>query len=34
MEQKTTPPASSSSALWDRLEACIREQVQRFSQAQ
>jgi hypothetical protein len=33
MEQKTTSQASSSSPIWERLEACVREQVQRLIQA-
>jgi putative transposase len=33
MEQKTTLQASSSSLIWERLEAFVREQVQRFIQA-
>jgi hypothetical protein len=31
--QKTTPQASRSSPLWARLEAFVREQVQRFIRA-
>ena len=30
MEQKTTSHASSSSPIWERLEAVVRAQVQRF----
>jgi putative transposase len=33
MEQQTTSQASSSSPIWERLEAFVREQVQRFIQA-
>jgi putative transposase len=33
MEQKSTLPPSSSSPLWERLEAFVREQVQRLIQA-
>jgi putative transposase len=33
MGQKTTTPPSSSSQMWERLEAFVREQVQRFIQA-
>ena len=33
MEQQTTSPASSSSLIWERLEAFVREQVQRLIQA-
>jgi putative transposase len=33
MEQKTTTQSSSSSQMWERLEAFVREQVQRFIQA-
>ncbi len=33
MEQKTTSHVSSSSPIWERLEAFIREQVQRLIQA-
>jgi putative transposase len=33
MEQQSTSHASSSSLIWERLEACVREQVQRFIQA-
>jgi hypothetical protein len=33
MEQKTTSHASSSSPIWERLEAFVREQVQRLIQA-
>jgi putative transposase len=33
MEQKTTPPTSSSSQMWEDLEVFVREQVQRFIQA-
>jgi putative transposase len=33
MEQKTTRQPSSSSQMWERLEAFVREQVQRFIQA-
>jgi transposase-like protein len=33
MEQKTTTLPSSSSPIWDRLEAFVREQIQRFIQA-
>ena len=33
MEQKTTSQASSSSPIWERLGAFVREQVQRFIQA-
>ena len=33
MEQKTTVQASPSSPMWERLEAFVREQVQRFIQA-
>ena len=33
MEQKTTVQPSSSSPMWDRWEAFVREQVQRFIQA-
>jgi putative transposase len=33
MEQKTTIPTSSSSQMWERLEAFVREQIQRFIQA-
>jgi hypothetical protein len=33
MEQKTTIPPSSSSQMWEHLEAFVREQVQRFIQA-
>jgi putative transposase len=33
MEQKTTSHASSSSQIWERLEAFAREQVQRLIQA-
>lgn len=33
MEQKTTPPPSSSSQMWEQLEVFVREQVQRFIQA-
>lgn len=33
MEEKTTRHASSSSPLWERLEAVVREQIQRFIQA-
>jgi putative transposase len=33
MEQQTTRQPSSSSPIWERLEAFVREQVQRFIQA-
>jgi putative transposase len=33
MEQKTTTPTSSSSQMWERLEAFVREQIQRVIQA-
>lgn len=33
MEQKSTTPTSSSSQMWERLEAFVREQIQRFIQA-
>jgi putative transposase len=33
MEEKTTRHASSSSPMWERLEAIVREQIQRFIQA-
>jgi hypothetical protein len=33
MEQKTTTPPSSSSQMWERLEAFVREQIQQFIQA-
>jgi transposase-like protein len=33
MEQKTTSQASSSSQIWECLEALVREQVQRLIQA-
>jgi hypothetical protein len=33
MEQKTTTHAGSSSEMWERLEACVREHIQRFIQA-
>jgi hypothetical protein len=33
MTQKTTSQASSSSPIWERLEAFVREQVQRLIQA-
>ena len=33
MEQKTTTQPSSSSQMWERLEAFVREQVQQFIQA-
>ncbi len=33
MEQKTTSPASSSSLIWEHLEAFVREQVQRLIRA-
>ena len=33
MEQKTTTLPSSSSQMWERLEAFVREQIQRFIQA-
>lgn len=33
MEQKTITPPSSSSEMWERLEAFVRQQVQRFIQA-
>jgi putative transposase len=33
MEQKTPTPPSSSSQMWERLEAFVREQIQRFIQA-
>ena len=33
MEQKTTPPPSSSSQMWERLETFVREQIPRFIQA-
>jgi putative transposase len=33
MEQQSPSHASSSSLIWERLEACVREQVQRFIQA-
>jgi putative transposase len=33
MEKKTTTQCSSSSHLWERLEALVREQIQRFIQA-
>jgi putative transposase len=33
MEQKTTTQSSSSSQMWERLEAFVREQVQHFIQA-
>lgn len=33
MEQKTTPQPSSSSEMWERVETCVREQLQRFIQA-
>jgi putative transposase len=33
MEQKTTRQPSSSSQMWERLEAFVREQIQRFIQA-
>jgi putative transposase len=33
MEQKTTSQLSSSSQMWEQLEAFVREQVQRFIQA-
>jgi hypothetical protein len=33
MEQQTTSHASSSSPIWERLEAFVREQVRRFIQA-
>jgi putative transposase len=33
MEQQTTSQALSSSLIWERLEAFVREQVQRFIQA-
>jgi putative transposase len=33
MEQKTTTQGSASSQMWDRLEAFVREQIQRFIQA-
>jgi putative transposase len=33
MEQKTTPPTSSSSQMWEGLEVFVREQVQRCIQA-
>jgi putative transposase len=33
MEQKTTTPTSSSSQMWERLEAFVREQIHRVIQA-
>jgi putative transposase len=33
MEGKTTPHASSSSPMWERLEVFVREHIQRFIQA-
>ncbi|HXH13783.1 MAG TPA: IS256 family transposase [Alphaproteobacteria bacterium] len=33
MEHQTTPQGSASSHIWERLEAFVREQVQRFIQA-
>jgi putative transposase len=33
MEQKTTTQSSLSSQMWERLDECVREQVQRFIQA-
>ena len=33
MEQQTTIQASSSSPMGERLETCVREQVQRCIQA-
>jgi hypothetical protein len=33
MEQQTTTPPPSSSQMWERLEAFVREHVQRFIQA-
>jgi putative transposase len=33
MEQKTTTQSSSSSQMWERVEECVREQVQRVIQA-
>lgn len=33
MEQKTTPQASASSRIWERLEAFVREHVQQLIQA-
>ena len=33
MAPKPTPQSSSSSQLWERVEALVREQVQRFIQA-
>jgi hypothetical protein len=33
MEQKTTTHVVSSSEMWERLEGCVREQIQRFIQA-
>jgi hypothetical protein len=32
MAEKTTVQASLSSPMWERLEAFVREQVQRFIQ--
>jgi hypothetical protein len=33
MDQQTTTRSSSSSQRWERVEECVREQVQRFIQA-
>jgi hypothetical protein len=33
VEQKSTTQASSSSQMWERLEAFVRAQVQQFIQA-
>ena len=33
MKQQTTTQPSSSGPMWQRLEACVREQVQQFIQA-
>ena len=30
MKQQTTTPLPSSGPMWQRLEACVREQVQQF----
>jgi hypothetical protein len=32
MAQQSTTQAASSSQIWGRLEACVREQVQRLLQ--
>lgn len=33
MKQQTTTQPASSGPMWQRLEACVREQVQQFIQA-